>query len=189
MDIRHAAAFAAAIGVAPAYAQETYAIDSEHTVPAFEIVHMGIATQRGHFSKTTGTIVVDRAAKSGSIEALIDTSTVSSGSARRDAMLRSEDYFDSAKHPTATFKATKLVFDGDNVVGAEGELTMRGVTKPVSLKVANLKCLPAQGNRKPVCAGDVSTTVKLTDYGMRKPPSLSDDVRILFSIEAVGSGA
>ena len=189
MNVRNAVALAALAAACPALAQETYTIDPDHTVPTFEIGHMGIATQRGNFSKTTGTVVLDRAAKSGSIEATIDTSTVSSGSARRDAMLRSEDYFDCAKHPTASFKATKLQFDGDTVVGADGELTLRGVTKPVALKLANFKCLPPQGNRKPVCAGDVSTVVKLTDYGMRKPNSLTDDVRIVFSVEAVGAGS
>jgi polyisoprenoid-binding protein YceI len=150
---------------------------------------MGIATQRGNFSKTTGSVLLDRAAKTGSIEATIDTTTVSSGSARRDSMLRSEDYFDTARHPTATFKATKLAFDGENLVGADGELTLRGVTKPVALKIANFKCLPPQGNRKPLCAGDVSTVIKLTDFGLRKPPSLSDDVHIVFSVEAVGAGS
>jgi len=171
---------------APALAQETYLIDSDHTVPTFEIGHMGITTQRGNFSKTSGKVVLDRAAKSGSIEVTIDTTTVSSGSERRDAMLRSEDYFDTAKYPTATFKATKLSFDGENVAGADGELTLRGVTKRVALKVANFKCLPPQGNRKPVCGGDVSTVVKLTDFGMRKPNSLTDEVKIAVGTEAVG---
>jgi len=170
----------------PALAQETYMIDSDHTVPTFEVGHMGIATQRGNFSKTSGKVVLDRAAKSGSIEVTIDTTTVSSGSAKRDAMLRSEDYFDTAKYPTATFKATKLAFDGENVVGADGELTMRGVTKPVAVNVANFKCLPAQANRKPVCGGDVSTVVKLTDFGMRKPNSLTDEVKIAVGAEAIG---
>jgi polyisoprenoid-binding protein YceI len=189
MRFRKFALIATALVALPALAQETYVIDAEHTVPMFEIGHMGIATQRGIFSKTTGKVVIDRAAKTGSIEATIDTSTVNSGAARRDAMLRGEDYFDTAKHPTATFKAISLAFDGENLVGAEGELTMRGVTKPVSLKVANFKCLPAQPNRKPLCVGDVSTVVKLTDYGMRKPGSLTDEVKIIFSVEAVGAGS
>jgi polyisoprenoid-binding protein YceI len=175
------------MAAAPALAAETYTIDPDHTVPTFEIGHMGMTFQRGHFSKTTGTVVIDRTAKTGSIEAVIDTSTVASGSAKRDAMLRSEDYFDSAKYPTATFKATKLAFDGEKLVGVDGELTMRGVTKPVSLKVANFTCLPPQGNRKPICGGEVSTVVKLTDYGMRKPNSLTDEVRIAIGVEAVGA--
>jgi polyisoprenoid-binding protein YceI len=185
MKFRDAFALLAAALAVPALAQETYTIDTEHTVPAFEIMHLGIALQRGTFAKTTGKVVLDRANKSGSIEATVDTSTVNSGSARRDAMLRSEDYFDSAKFPTATFKATKLSFDGENLVGADGELAMRGVAKPVALRVANLKCLPPQGNRKQVCGGEVSTVVKLTDYGMRKPNSLTDEVRITFSVEAI----
>jgi polyisoprenoid-binding protein YceI len=183
----HVAALVAVFAAAPALAQETYLIDSDHTVPAFEIGHFGIATQRGLFSKTSGKVIIDRAAKKGSIEATIDTTTVDTGSAKRDAMLRSEDFFDTAKHPTATFKATKLDFDGETLVGADGELTMRGVTRPVSLKVENFKCLPAQANRRSLCAGDVSTVVKLTDFGMRRPGSLTDEVKILFSVEAAGA--
>jgi polyisoprenoid-binding protein YceI len=183
-------ALVVAVVAAPALAQETYVIDTDHTVPTFEIAHMGgISTQRGMFSKTTGTVVIDRAAKTGSVEAVIDTSTINTGSPRRDAILRAEDYFDSAKYPTATFKATKLAFDGENVVGAEGELTMRGVTKPVSVKVANFKCLPAQGNRKPICAGEVSTTVTLSDFGMRKSGGHADVAKITVPVEAVGAAA
>ncbi len=171
----------------PALAEETYLIDTDHTVPTFEISHMGgISTQRGMFSKTTGKVVLDRAAKTGSVEAIIDTSTINTGSARRDAILRAEDYFDSAKYPTATFKATKLAFDGENIVGADGELTIRGVTKPVAVKVANFKCLPAQGNRRPMCAGEVSTSVTLSDFGMRKSGGHADVAKITVPVEAVG---
>src|SRR6266545_8056578 len=110
MKCHHLTALVVAAVAAPALAQETYMIDADHTVPTFEVGHMGITTQRGNFSKTSGKVVLDRAAKSGSIEVTIDTTTVSSGSAKRDAMLRSEDYFDTAKYPTATFKATKLSY-------------------------------------------------------------------------------
>lgn len=183
---RLTALLVAAVAV-PALAQETYVLDSDHTVPTFEIAHMGgISTQRGMFSKTTGKVVLNRAARSGSVEAIIDTSTITTGSPRRDAILRAEDYFDSAKYPTATFKADKLSFDGENLVGAEGELTMRGVTKPVSLKVINFKCLPQQGNRGPMCAGEVSTTVTLSDFGMRKSGGHADVAKITVPVEAVG---
>jgi polyisoprenoid-binding protein YceI len=183
-------ALAAAVAAAPALAQETYVIDGDHTVPTFEISHMGgLSTQRGIFYKTTGKVVLDRAARSGSVEAVIDTATVSTGSASRDRILRGEDYFDTAKYPTATFKATKLDFDGENLVGAEGELTMRGVTKPVAVKVSNFRCLAPQGNRKPVCGGEVSTVVKPSDFGMRKTGGHADEVRIAIPVEAVGAGS
>ena len=131
MTVRFVIALAAGLAAAPALAEETYMLDADHTVPTFEIVHMGgISIQRGMFSKTTGKVTLDRAGKTGTVEALIDTSTITTGSPRRDNILRAEDYFDSAKYPTATFKATNLRFDGDNVVGADGELTLRGVTRP-----------------------------------------------------------
>lgn len=190
MKLRDLVVLVVAVAAAPAIAQEKYTIDPDHTVPTFEIAHMGgISTQRGFFSKTTGKVVLDRAAKSGTVEAIIDTSTINTGSSRRDTILRGEDYFDSAKYPTATFKADKLAFDGENLVGVDGELTMRGVTKPVSLKVTNFKCFPAQGNRKPVCGGEVSTVVRLSDYGMRKSGGHADEARIAVGVEAVGAGS
>ena len=103
----------------------------------FEVQHMGFSLQRGTFSKATGKITLDRAAKKGAIDVTIDTTTVKTIDPRLDTHVRGEDFFNVAKYPTMTFKSSQLSFDGDRVVGADGELTMLGITKPVKLTVAN----------------------------------------------------
>lgn len=188
MKIHRWVGLVVALAAVPALAEETYLLETDHTIPTFEISHMGgLSMQRGMFSKTTGKVVIDRAAKTGSVEAIIDTTTITTGSPRRDTILRAEDYFDTAKYPTATFKATNLAFDGESLVGAEGELTMRGVTKPVTLKVTNFKCVPAQANRRAMCGGEVSTVVKPSDFGMRKSGGHADEVKISVPVEAVAA--
>jgi polyisoprenoid-binding protein YceI len=177
-----AAVFALAFSV-PALAQETYNIDPNHTFPTFEVGHGGISMQRGSFSKTTGKVTLDRAAKKGTIDVTIDTSTVNTNQAARDGVLKSERFFDVAKYPTMTFKASSLKFDGDNVVGADGELTMLGVTKPVALTVMNFKCAPTMK----VCGAEVTAAIKRSEWGMKTgiPLMQGDDVKIAIPVEAV----
>ena len=120
-----AAALCLAIPVAAFAADETYVIDGTHSQPSFEVQHMGgFSLQHGVFTKSSGKVVIDRAARSGSIDVSIDTSSVRSLNERLDTNLKGEDYFNVAKYPAMTFKSSKLTFDGDKVVAADGELTM-----------------------------------------------------------------
>ena len=130
-------------------APETFNIDSPHTSANFEVTHLGINTIPGRFDKTTGKIVLDREAKTGSIEAEIDVSTISTGFAARDKLLKSEDYFNADKFPTITFRSVRLRFKGEDLAGADGELTMMGVTRPVSLELESFKCITNPANKSP----------------------------------------
>ena len=171
-----------------ALAQETYNIDPIHTTPTFEVSHGGMSLQRGSFSKTTGKITLDRAAKKGTIDVTIDTSTVNTNHAARDGVLRSDRFFDVAKFPTMTFKAANLKFDGENVVAADGELTMLGVTKPVTLAVTHFVCGPSPFNKAiTMCGAEVTTTIKRSEWGMKTgiPLMQGDDVKIAIPVEAV----
>ena len=185
----HFARFIAAVAVAvcaPALGQETYKVDPLHTASTFSVGHLGLSQQRGSFGKTTGMVVLDRAARTGSIDVAIDAASVTSGSPPREAMLKGEDYFNVAQFPTITFKSTSLKFDGDSVVGAEGELTIRGVTKPVTLSVADFKCAIHPATKKPACGAEVTTSIKRSDFGMTKNlASTADDVKIAIAIEAI----
>jgi polyisoprenoid-binding protein YceI len=169
-------------------ADETYALDPVHSQPRYEIQHMrGLSTQIGYFTKLTGKVTLDRAAKKGSIDVTIDTTSIRTHDASRlDAVVKGEQYFNVEKYPTMSFKSSNLVFDGDKVVGAEGELTMIGVTKPVSLKVINFVCGENPFNKKPMCGGEATANIKRSEWGMKSgiPMSSSDDVRIIIPIEA-----
>ena len=155
--------------------------------PMFEVQHMGgFSNQRGSFGKVSGKIMLDRAAKKGSIELTIDTTSIRSFNDRLDAVLKGEDYFNVAKYPTMTFKSSNLMFDGDRLVGADGELTMLDVTKPVSLKVVNFMCGEHPFNKKPMCGAEATATIMRSEWGMKAgiPKSTSDQVRLTLPVEA-----
>jgi len=169
-------------------ADETYAIDPVHSQPRYEIQHMrGLSTQAGYFTKLAGKVTLDRAARKGTIDVTIDTTSIRTHDASRlDAIIKGEQYFNVEKYPTMSFKSTNLVFDGDKLVGADGELTMIGVTRPVSLKVTNFTCGENPFNKKPMCGGEATANIKRSEWGMKAgiPMSSSDDVRIIIPIEA-----
>lgn len=167
-------------------AEETYKIDPVHSQPNFEVRHMGFSIQRGSFGKATGTITLDRAAKTGSVDITIDATSIKTIDPRLDKHVQSEDFFNVAKYPTITFKSNKLIFDGDRVVAVEGELTMIGVTKPVTLTVDNETCGEHPINKKPMCGAQASATVKRSEWGMKYglPRAVGDDVRLIIPVEA-----
>ena len=131
-------------------------------------------------------VTLDRTAGKGSIDVAIDAASVTSGSPSRESMLKGEEYFNVGQFPLITFKSTSLKFDGDRVVGADGELTIRGVTKPVALTVADFKCAIHPATKKPACGCEVTASVKRSDFGMTKnQASTADDVNIAIAIEAI----
>jgi len=176
-----------ALIAAPAFAAtENYTIDPRHTFPIYEVNHLGFSTQRGRFNTTSGKVSLDRAAKSGTIQVTVDTSSISSGVQKLDEHLRGEDFFDVAQHPTMTFKSSNLKFNGDVPVAAEGEITIRGITKPLTLTITSFKCGPNPVAKKDACGADANATVKRSDFGMKYAlPALGDDVKLLINVEAL----
>jgi polyisoprenoid-binding protein YceI len=169
----------------PAFAADSYTIDSRHTFPVFEVNHLGFSTQRGRFNQVSGKIALDTAAKKGSVEVSIATDSIDMGLDDWDKHMKSEDFFNVAQHPTMTFKADKFVFNANKPVAAEGALTMLGVTKPVRLTIANFTCGIHPLNRKELCAADVSATIKRSEFGMSKyVPAVGDEIRIAIPVEA-----
>ena len=171
----------------PAFAQEIYVIDPVHSQPQWEATHMGFSQQHGSFGKATGKIVLDRAAKNGSIDVSIDATSIKTYSERLDAVVKGEKFFNVEKFPTMTFKSTNLRFDGDALVGADGELTMLGITKPVNLKVSNFKCGEQPFNKKPMCAAQATTTIKRSEWGMTQGIAQlnpGDDINLIIPVEA-----
>jgi polyisoprenoid-binding protein YceI len=177
---------ALAIVAGAAAAEETYTIDPVHSQPIFEVQHMGFSIQRGSFTKMSGKVTLDRAGKKGSIDVTIDTASIRTIDPRLDANVKSDNFFNVEKYPTITFKSTKLGFDGDRVVDVAGELTLLGITKPVTLKVANVVCGEHPVNKKPMCGAEATATIKRSDWGMQYgiPRAVSDEVKITIPIEA-----
>ncbi|MGH8670452.1 MAG: YceI family protein [Burkholderiales bacterium] len=184
--MRIAAVVLASIVTLPVAAEPvTYTVDPTHTFPSFEVSHIGFSTQRGRFNASSGKIMLDRAAKLGSIDIAIDTSSIDTGLAKLEEHLRSEDFFNVAKFPTITFKSDRVRFNGKRPVSARGDFTMLGVTKPVSLAITNFKCGQHPVNKKFLCGADASTSFRRSDYGMSYAlPAVGDVVKINIQIEA-----
>lgn len=180
------AALLASLLAAPACAADNYTIDSRHTFPVFEVNHMGFSTQRGRFNKSSGKVILDTAAKKGSVELVIETASLDMGLDKWDEHMKSDDFFNVAQFPTMRFTSDKLVFEGDKVVAAEGSFTLLGVTKPMTLTVSNFRCAPHPMVKKPACGADITATLKRSEFGMSKyVPGVSDEVRISAPVEAI----
>jgi len=186
LNMNFVALIAASTLALPVFAADTYVIDARHTFPAFEIVHFGYSTQRGRFNKTSGKIVLDRTAKTGSVDILIDAASVSTGLPKLEEHLRDESFLDAEKNPNITFKSKSLQFKGDTLVSVPGELTIRGITKPATLTVNTFHCAPHPMSKKEVCGADAVVTIKRSDYGITFAlPGLADDVKLLIGVEAI----
>ena len=150
-----------------AMATDTYQLDPMHTSPSFETDHFGgLSIWRGKFTKSSGTVVLDRAAKTGTVDVTIDMSSVDIGNDKLDAELVTDKFFDAAKYPTATYKGTQIRFDGDTPVEVIGTLTMHGVTKPVNLKIESFKCIMNPMLKREVCGTESTVTFKRDDFGV-----------------------
>jgi len=168
-----------------AHAADTYSIDPNHTFPVFEVNHLGYSVQHGRFDKTSGTITLDMAAKKGSVDLTIETTSLDMGFPLWNEHLSADGFFNTAKFPTMTFKSTKLVFKDDKVVAAEGDFTLLGVTRPLTVMVNDFKCGDHPMLKKPMCGANISGTIKRSEFGMTKyVPAVSDDIKIHVPVEA-----
>lgn len=169
----------------PAWA-DSYTIDPTHTFPAFEIDHLGFSTQRGRFNLTQGKLMLDEDKKTGSVDIIIDAASIDTGLAKLEEHLRAEDYFDVKRYPTLQFSGDKFRFIEDRLVAVSGNLSLHGVSLPVTLNVTRYKCGLNVARLRKVCGADMSTTIKRSEYGMSKgTPFVGDEVRITIQVEAV----
>lgn len=185
---------AAAVAAAPFAAQanpESYTIDPNHTFLYWEVEHLGVSHQRGRFERTSGKFTLDRVAKTGGVELAVETASLSSGDNVKgsrprtlDEHLRTADFFNVAEFPRMTFKSTAVKFAGDNPAEIAGQLTLLGVTKPVTLKVERWVCKDNPMSKKPMCGGNATGTIKRTDWGMKYAvPAVGDEIRLWVSME------
>lgn len=172
-----------------ALAADSYTVDPTHTYPQFRIDHLGFSTMHGRFDKTSGKVTLDHKAKTGSVELEITTASISTGLAKRDDHLKSPDFFNAAEFPTITYKSTAIRYKGDTPSSVEGNLTISGVTKPVTFQIDAFKCGidpmdPKKQKRK--CGADANAQIKRSDFGMKYAiPAVGDDVKLVLAIEAV----
>lgn len=182
-----AAALAAAIATPAFAAPTTYNLDPTHTYPSFEADHFGgVSVWRGKFTKTTGTVVLDRAAKTGTVDVTIDATSIDTGDAALDKHVRSDEFLDADKYPTATYKGTSIRFDGDKPVEVIGQFTLHGVTKPLNLKIDSFKCFQNPMLKREVCGADAKAEFNRADYGVNWGESYGFKMATTLQIQVEG---
>lgn len=170
-----------------ASAAETYTVDPDHTYGNFEIGHMGLSTMHGRIDVTGGEIVIDREGGASRVEVTLDPATVDTGHAERDEHLRDEKgFFEVDKYPEMRFVSKSVMFDGDDEATVQGELTLHGVTRPVTLEVDDIVCKSnPMDDKKYSCGFSAETEIKRSDFGMDAfIPLVTDEVEIQVEAEA-----
>ncbi|MFZ1904593.1 MAG: YceI family protein [Steroidobacteraceae bacterium] len=166
------AALAVALGLVAGSALAvpvTYKIDPAHTYPSFAADHFGgLSIWRGKFDRSSGTVVLDRAAGTGTIDITVDASSIDFGQEKLNEHAKSAEIFDVQKYPTATYKGTLINFKNGYPTEARGELTLHGVTRPLNLTINQFTCrvMPAAMGGKERCGADASASFKRSDFGI-----------------------
>lgn len=169
-------------------APATYNLDPGHTYPSFEADHMGgLSTWRGKVNENSGKVVLDRAAKTGTVEVTMKMDTIDFGHAKMNEHAVGAEIFDTAKFPTATYKGKFTKFNGDTPAEVQGELTLHGVTKPVTLQINKFLCKEHPVLKREVCGADASGSLKRSDFGVNfgEAYGFNMDVKLLIQVEGV----
>jgi polyisoprenoid-binding protein YceI len=184
------ASMAALVGASAFAAPVTYTLDPAHTYPSFAADHFGgLSVWRGKFNSTSGKVVYDKDAKSGSLDVTVDINSINFGMPKLDEHAKSAEIFDAAKYPTAIFSGKFTKFNGSAPAEAQGTLTMHGVTKPVTLKVDSFKCIQSPLTKKEVCGVEVSSTINRADFGVNYGDKYGFNQEVKLQIQAEGSPA
>lgn len=166
-------------------APETYIIDNNQTVANFSFSYLGMANKAYRFDKTSGKVVFDRAAKTGSAEVTIDATSINTGAALFNHQIQSASLFDTARYPVIRFKSSTMTLEGDQM-NLAGDLTIKGVTRPVTLAVTHFKCTPHARPQADACVANATVTINRSDFNMGKYTFLaSNSVKLDLAIGAV----
>jgi polyisoprenoid-binding protein YceI len=184
------ASTAALLSASAFAAPVTYILDPSHTYPSFEADHMGgLSVWRGKFVTSSGKVVYDKEAKTGSIDVTVDMSSVDFGMPKLNEHAKSSEIFDVTKYPTATFSGKFTKFNGAGPAEAQGTLTMHGVTKPVTLTINSFLCKPNPMTKKEVCGADAATIFNRSDFGVNFGDKYGFKQEVKLQIQVEGSPA
>jgi len=184
-SIRNCLVFSLTAGAAALAAPVTYQVDARHTHPSFEADHFGgVSVWRGGFSASGGTIVLDREAKSGTVDVTIDTTTVLTGVPDLDKHLKTADFLDVEKFPTARYQGKLAKFASGAPTEVQGELTLHGVTKPVVLTIKSFKCKahPMKQGQE-LCGADAHGTIDREAFGNVWGKNFGFDMKVNLAIQ------
>jgi polyisoprenoid-binding protein YceI len=182
-------AIAGAVSAAAFAAPVSYKVDPEHTHPSFEADHFGgMSVWRGKINENSGTVVLDREAKTGTVDITMDMNSIDLGLEKLHTHLKGADpgMLDVAKFPTATYKGKLAKFKDGAPTEVQGELTMHGVTKPVTLTIRSFKCMTHPMKKVEFCGADATGSINREDFGVNwgKAFGFGMDVKLAIQIEA-----
>jgi polyisoprenoid-binding protein YceI len=179
--------FCAMAGTATAV-PATYNIDPNHTHPSFEVDHSGgLSTWRGTFKKTSGSIVLDTAAMTGTVDVIVDAASIDLAHDVLNARVAGPDFLDAAMFPTTRYKGALGGFTNGAPTTVSGELTLHGVTKPVALTINSFKCVLNPATKREVCGADATGTFNRADFGVDYGQKFGfrQDVVLHIQVEAI----
>ncbi len=166
-------------------APQTYVIDSSRTSSAFSYRYLGGASQTNRFERISGKVVFDAGAGTGAADVTIDATSVDTGHALLDRMIQDADFFDTGNYPAITFRSGSMTLDGAHPSLA-GKLTIKGVTRPVTLAVTRFECNRDADSEVDTCGAHATVTIRRSDFNMGKHRLLvSNDITLDLRITAV----
>lgn len=168
-------------------APTAYTIDPTHTYPSFEADHMGISVWRGKFNKSSGKVLFDKAAGTGTVEIVTELASVDFGMDALATWARGKDFFDVKKHPRAVFKGTLQSPVNGVPTQLAGELTLHGVTRPLTLTVHSLKCIQHPMLKRDYCGADASGSFNRDEFGLSagKDYGFKMNIDLRIQVEAI----
>jgi polyisoprenoid-binding protein YceI len=167
-----------------ASAAETFTLDPEHTFPSFEIGHQGISVMRGKFNRSKGRAMFDAEKQQGAIDVRVDATSGDTGHDGLNKKLLGGNFFRTSQFPEIIFQSNQVEFKDGKPVAAVGNLTLLGVTKPVTLEIRDYACTLQFLTRRPMCGADVHTVIKRSDFGMNYGiPMIGDEVKLAIEVE------
>lgn len=177
------ALLAASIGVAHA-APVVYTIDPSHTYPSFEADHMGgVSLWRGKFNRSSGTVTLDKAAGTGSVDVTVDIARVDFGHDKMNEHAVKSDMLDAAQFPNATYKGTLEGFKDGAPTRVDGQLSLHGVTQPLTLDILSFKCIQHPRKKREVCGADALGTFQRDSFGIEAGKANGVDMKITLRIQ------
>ena len=168
-------------------AEAHYTIDPTHTYPSFEADHFGVSMWRGKMNRSSGTVTLDRDAHSGTVKIAIELGSIDFGLPALNTWAVGTEFFNTAQYPQATYVGKFTQFNGNVPTQVDGELTLHGITRPVSLTINSFACKPHPMLKREWCGADALATFQRDQFGLTagKDYGFKMDVTLRIQVEGV----
>jgi len=170
----------------------TYKIDPEHTYPSFEADHLaGLSVWRGKMNKSAGTVTLDKDSGSGEVDVAVELGSIDFGQKQLERWAVGPQFFDAKKHPQARYRGRLDGFVNGLPTQVVGALTLRGVTRPLTLRLNSFKCMPHPIFKRELCGADAQGSFKRDEFGLDagKDYGFNMDVLLRIQVEALASAS